>query len=1196
MNQASNASGTTHTTMTILDDGNSSIGSTSILSNGYDFNHEHDHEQDHDTTSNTTISQNSQCYTERMRQSNVPIVDTDIVTHRIYCYRKRVYIEYDHLQLATCEEICIDLSRRLGILPNTRLLFGLRVFDDDNNEQWCLPGQPLSPGVVYCFRMRFKVPLIDGQLQSMDPNAYEYLYNQMRYDMVHECIPSIRYPRKKDNVMGLGAVDMYIDYLEQRGTVERIESNYKRYLPRPLVKAHIFVKRKICNSFRSLRQRNIELVRVKWNYVLELNNLAPDYLLETFAGFVDFIPGDILATVPNDGGGDGGGGQIQSSSTTVKVCIKLDLFDSPEPGLKVARRTCKDTLEWVLVSKLENIYAVYTRGVSPNTINCRLEITGMPNGYRIEFDSKIQLEAFISYLSGYMRLTTKWMVNLCMQYVTPSLEELMTLHCHGPIGGAFSFAKIREQGDKCGSYIIRQCEKEYDTYYIDINTKSISEGLQPLKFKTETFKITKKVNLTNTSPCVRTVKWILHYNGSMEAFDKLTDLAKFIPTESDRKFRISPSDNDRSPLLLICLPKNVQSKKTEKELSEAELQRERVKILDLSKDLQWYHNSSRECDNGRMIKMKADWIQNDGYKDVTVTLKVLKFEDDFPLFRSLANTLSRIQSPHIIKLFGITLDSPYTMVMEYSEFGPLNKFLMDNSAKVSLRQLIDVVYGLARGLFYLRNHHIVHGYLRCSNLYVTKFDPKTNLLEAKISGPGFPRPYRKDEIPWIPFEYHRNLNAAKNDPDIDIWAFGTTVWEIFARGEPIGNKTTEMLRQNLNKCGGILEKPKDCPEEMFKVMMDGWNTDPEINFDYMQILRHLIAAQEALSDKSSSTNDVNVDENIEVELKETANDHARHHNGFANESNVFSFPSYFNATNSVLEIPNGKVIFRQRIGEGHYGTVHLGEVRYNSPNNAREYVAIKTLKSARAPQLSYDFMREIEIMESLDHPNIVKIKHWIQRPFCIIMEYLESGSFLVYLTSKKPNLTNEILLGFALDIAKGMDYLASKNIIHRDLAARNILVDRDSVKISDFGLAQRADSDGYYVAHSSREIPIKWYAPEAIRRDAKFSSQSDVWSYGVTLFEMFSRGESPNLDPNIDLTQDEFLMRLERGDRLRKPNLCPNNVYERLMKPCWDANPKMRPTFREIIGVIQSINNESISTIPKSDFNISPPTSPTSLN
>ncbi|XP_075155140.1 tyrosine-protein kinase hopscotch [Haematobia irritans] len=1185
MNQCSNASGTTHTTITVLDDSNSSIGSASILelSNDiHDLDLEHDNECDHDTTSNTTVSQNSQCYIERMRQSNLPI-GTNTVVHRIYCYRKRIFIEYDHLELTCCEDICIEISRRLGILPNTRLLFGLRVFEDGKNEEWCLPGQPLRPGITYCFRMRFKVPPLDGQLQSMDPNAYEYLYNQMRYDMVHECIPSIRYPLKKDNVMGLGAVDMYIDSLEHRDPVDRIESNYKRYLPRPLVRAHkIFIKRKICSSFRLLCQKKIELARVKWNYVLQLNNLAPDYLLESFEGIVDFIPGDILTSVPSEGGG----GLV--NPTTANVFIKLDLFDAPEPGLKVARRTSKDKLEWVFVSKLENIYAVYTRGVSPNNLSCRLEITGMPNGYRIEFETKSKLEAFISYLSGYMRLTTKWMVNLCLQYSTPSLEELMALHCHGPIGGAYSFAKIRVQGDKCGSYIIRQCEKEYDTYYIDINTKSICEGLQPDKFKTETFKITKKV----LNPIAKTVKWILHYNGTTEAFDKLNNLANFIETESERKTRISPSDNDKSPLLLICLPKSVQSKKTEKELSEAELQRKRVQILDLARDLRWYHNSTRGCDNGKMLKVKADWIQDGGFKDVTVTLKVLKDDQDFKEFRTLASTWSRIQSPHIIKIFGLTLDPPFTMVMEYSKFGPLNEFLLHNKTKVSLSQLIDVVHGLVRGIVYLRNHRIIHAYIRCSNLYVTKFDTTTQLLEAKLSDPGFPRDYRPDEIPWIPFEYHNNLNAAKKDPDVDVWAFATTVWEIFSRGKPVGNVTTPMLRQNYRRDGSILRIPDNCPQEMAEIMMDGWNTDPEKTFNHMRIIEHLSCIKESLNAGSANKNgsENNSGNNLEDDIVQ--------HNGFVEESTtIFSFPTNFNATNSVLEIRNGKVIFKNKIGEGHYGTVHLGEVRYNSPNNAREYVAIKTLKSARAPQLSDDFMREIEIMESLDHPNIVKIKHWIQRPFCIIMEYLESGSFLVYLTSKKPNLTNQILLGFALDIARGMEYLARKNIIHRDLAARNILVDRDSVKISDFGLAQRADSDGYYVAHSSREIPIKWYAPEAIKRDAKFSSQSDVWSYGVTLFEMFSRGETPNLDPNMELTQEEFLLRLDRGDRLHKPNLCPDNVYERLMKPCWHGKPKLRPTFGEIIGIIQSIRNEVINTIPKPDFNsISPPSSPSSFN
>lgn len=97
-----------------------------------------------------------------------------------------------------------------------------------------------------------------------------------------------------------------------------------------------------------------------------------------------------------------------------------------------------------------------------------------------------------------------------------------------------------------------------------------------------------------------------------------------------------------------------------------------------------------------------------------------------------------------------------------------------------------------------------------------------------------------------------------------------------------------------------------------------------------------------------------------------ADDHARH-NGFGDDGKGFSFQNYFTTTPSVLEIRNGKVIFKNKIGEGHYGTVHLGEVRYNSPNNAREYVAIKTLKSVRAPQLSDDFMREIEIMEVTSH-------------------------------------------------------------------------------------------------------------------------------------------------------------------------------------------------------------------------------------
>jgi Janus kinase 2 len=112
-----------------------------------------------------------------------------------------------------------------------------------------------------------------------------------------------------------------------------------------------------------------------------------------------------------------------------------------------------------------------------------------------------------------------------------------------------------------------------------------------------------------------------------------------------------------------------------------------------------------------------------------------------------------------------------------------------------------------------------------------------------------------------------------------------------------------------------------------------------------------------------------------------------------------------------------------------------------------------------------------------------------------------------------------------------MGYLQEKKIIHRDLAARNILVaSEDCVKISDFGLAQVADSNGYYVMRNSRDLPIKWYAPESLRT-GKYSFKSDVWSYGITVFEMFSRGKRPELEPGKDLTSDELLKRLEGGER-----------------------------------------------------------------
>lgn len=188
-------------------------------------------------------------------------------------------------------------------------------------------------------------------------------------------------------------------------------------------------------------------------------------------------------------------------------------------------------------------------------------------------------------------------------------------------------------------------------------------------------------------------------------------------------------------------------------------------------------------------------------------------------------------------------------------------------------------------------------------------------------------------------------------------------------------------------------------------------------------------------------------------------------------------PTLHDYSQSIIELDDGgKLIYQGKIGDGHYGSVYRGQYENELNNECVTQVAIKRLKAIPETNVLKDFEREIKIMQNLKHPNIVKIITWIDNPqILIVMEYVRHRSFLMYLSSQSPLLTTQRLLKFAKDIASGMEYLVSKKIVHRDLAARNILVDSEEcVKISDFGLAQVADSNGYYIAQSERAIPIKW--------------------------------------------------------------------------------------------------------------------------
>lgn len=197
-----------------------------------------------------------------------------------------------------------------------------------------------------------------------------------------------------------------------------------------------------------------------------------------------------------------------------------------------------------------------------------------------------------------------------------------------------------------------------------------------------------------------------------------------------------------------------------------------------------------------------------------------------------------------------------------------------------------------------------------------------------------------------------------------------------------------------------------------------------------------------------------------------------------------------NLMQSIFELDDDyNVVLQGRIGQGFYGEVYRGTLEYVGDKDIEpRQVAIKKLKSSALASSVQDFEREIAIMKTLKHPNIVEILGVYQDPeVSLVMEFVQHGSLQSYLKIYRETLTTKQLLTYALDIAKGMDYLGHKHIVHRDLAARNILVvDEFHVKISDFGLAQVMGTKEYYILKTNRDLPIKWYAPESLR-DGKFS-------------------------------------------------------------------------------------------------------------
>ncbi|XP_071757413.1 tyrosine-protein kinase JAK2a [Centroberyx gerrardi] len=1055
------------------------------------------------------------------------------------------------------EELCVDAAKACGISPMYCSLFGLMR---ESDRMWFPPNHvfKLDQSASECllFRVRYHFPGwynsgsssyahrygVSKGMESpvMDDCTMAYQFSQWRSDFLNGWVHIPVSHEVQEECLGMAVLDMMRLAKESKQSPVTIynDTSYKSFLPRGMrtriQEYNIVTRKRIRHRFRKFIQQFSECKAtvhdLKLKYLMSLESLLPSLYSEHFQ-VTDLSAQEVtIVVMGNKGIQWSKGKEVEAAEEELQTyCDFPEVIDI---SIKQANKE----------GSVESRIVTLTR--QDNQI------------LELEFHSLTEALSFVSLVDGYYRLVADAHHYLCKEVAPPRLLEAIQSYCHGPVSMEFTIGKLRRSGNHQGLYILRCSPRDYSKYFM-----SFVVGY-------ETMVDYKHCQIVKTEAG----EYIL--SGAKKSFGSLRELLHRYQKEALRTdgytFQFTkccpPSTKDKSNLL-VC--RNSQG--AEVPLSPS-LHKHNISQMVFHKIRKEDLVINESLGQGTFTKIFCGVRQELGdygeMHQIDVIVKILdKAHRNYSeSFFEAASMMSQLTHKHLLVNYGVCVcGEENMMVQEYGKFGSLDTYLKKNKSCVNITWKLEVAKQLAWAMHYLEDKNLIHGNVCAKNvLLIREEDRKTGSLPfIKLSDPGIsitvlPRDVLVERIPWVPpecIEDPHNLSQAT-----DKWAFGTTLWEICSGGDkPLS--TLDSSKKNLFYVDRH-QLPAPKWTELANLINSCMDYEPLHRPSFRAVIRDL---------NSLFTPDYEL--LVESDM-------------VPNRTRGSGFP-WASESHEPAQFEERHLIFLKQLGKGNFGSVEM--CRYDPlQDSTGEVVAVKKLQHSTAEHLR-DFEREIEILKSLQHENIVKYKGVCysvgRKNLRLIMEYLPYGSLRDYLIKNKDRFDFKKLLHYASQICKGMDYLATKRYIHRDLATRNILVESEMrVKIGDFGLTKVLPQDKeYYTVREPGESPIFWYAPESLTA-SKFSVASDVWSFGVVLYELFTHSDKNCSPPAVFMDkmgsekQGQMIvyhlidLLLEQGYRLPAPNNCPKEI-QKMMTECWSGDPSQRPTFTKLAQSVDIIRD-----------------------